>query len=140
MNFHSNDIDEEKKHLDSIVISDTGVGFNSVSFERFGAILDNSKGYHNRGTGRLQFLHRFSQLSIVSQYVEKNESYIRTFKSSNENFIFDERLAQSNSEESLTTITLQGFKSQKKDDEYFSSLTLKKFESLIKSQYAYVYI
>ncbi|QRG78659.1 hypothetical protein [Citrobacter sp. R56] len=136
VNFHFNDIDEEKKHLDRIVISDTGVGFNSVSFERFGAILDNSKGYHNRGTGRLQFLHRFSQLSIVSQYVEKNESYIRTFKSSNENFIFDERLVPSNSEESLTTITLQGFKSQKKDDEYFSSLTLKKFESLIKSQYA----
>ncbi|MDR7344370.1 hypothetical protein J2X14_002791 [Pantoea alhagi] len=136
VNFHFNDIDKEKKHLDRIVISDTGVGFNSVSFERFGAILDNSKGYHNRGTGRLQFLHRFSQLSIVSQYIEKNESYIRTFKSSNENFIFDERLVQSNSEESLTTITLQGFKSQKKDDEYFSSLTLKKFESLIKSQYA----
>lgn len=136
INFHFNDIDEEQKRLDHIVISDTGSGFNSVSFERFGAILDNSKGYHNRGTGRLQFLHRFSQLDIVSQFVEGSKGYIRTFKSRNDNFIFDERLEQSESEDFLTTITLQGFKPQKKDQEYFSSLTLKKFESLIKSQYA----
>ncbi|CFB68099.1 hypothetical protein AB8896_02840 [Yersinia enterocolitica] len=134
--FHFKNIDEEWKHLDHIVISDTGAGFNTVSYERFAAILDSSKGYHNRGTGRLQFLHRFSQLSVVSQYVENSESYVRTFKSSNENFIFDERLAPSDSKEFLTKITLQGFKPQKKDHEYFNSLTLKKFESLIKSQYA----
>lgn len=130
------DVDVEQKVLQEIVISDTGSGFNSVSFERFGSLLDNSKGYHNRGTGRLQFLHRFSQISVESKFLENQEHYVRTFKCSNDNFVFDEQLIPTDSSECLTTIALQGFKSQKKDHEYFRNLTLKKFESLIKSQYA----
>lgn len=131
-----NDIDEEQKKLEQIVISDTGAGFNSESFKRFGSLLDKSKGYHNRGTGRLQLLHRFSQINVVSQYVENSEHYLRAFKSSSDNFIFDERLEPSSSIEILTTITLQGITPLKKDAEFFSTLTLKKFESLIQSQYA----
>lgn len=134
--FQFNDVDEEHKKLEQIVISDTGAGFNSESFERFGSLLDKSKGYHNRGTGRLQLLHRFSQVSVISQYVENNENYLRSFKSSSDNFIFDDSLEPSRTSETLTTITLKGFQPQKKDSDFFRTLTLKKFESLIQSQYA----
>lgn len=134
--FHFNDVDEEHKKLEQIVISDTGAGFNAESFERFGSLLDKSKGYHNRGTGRLQLLHRFSQVSVVSHFTENSEHYCRSFNSSSDNFIFDERLSPLDSSEKLTTITLHGFQPQKKDDEFFNSLTLKKFETLIQSQYA----
>ncbi|WP_274020849.1 hypothetical protein [Vibrio parahaemolyticus] len=134
--FRFNDIDEEQKKLEQIVISDTGAGFNSASFERFGSLLDKSKGYHNRGTGRLQLLHRFSHVSVVSQYFENNEHFLRAFKSSSDNFIFDDRFEPTDSDEVLTTITLQGFQPQKRDSAFFSALSLKKFVSLIQSQYA----
>ncbi|GBK99776.1 hypothetical protein VH1709_contig00036-0091 [Vibrio harveyi] len=131
-----NDLDEHQKELERIVISDTGAGFNTVSFRRFSELLDNSKGYHNRGTGRLQFLHRFSQLQISSHFEENNEYYYRAFKCSQNSFIYDEHLEPSKTEQPLTKVSLEGFNPQKRDHEYFRTLTLKKFESLIKSQFA----
>lgn len=131
-----NDFDENQKQLEQIVISDSGAGFNTTSFRRFSELLDNSKGYHNRGTGRLQFLHRFSQLQINSYFEEKNEGYYRMFKCSQDSFIYDEHLEKSTNSQISTTVNLQGFNPQKRDHEYFRTLTLKTFESLIKSQFA----
>jgi len=55
-------------------IFDTGIGFDETEFERFVALRDNRKGYSNKGTGRVQFLHTFDKTEITSIYKDKNSS------------------------------------------------------------------
>lgn len=45
-------------------------------------------------------------------------------------------MEETNDNHFLTTIVLQGFNPQKKDVEYFNAITIKKIESILKSQYA----
>lgn len=45
------------KDFDSIVIEDNGVGFDSECFNRFNKLWDDSKGYKNKGSGRIQYVH-----------------------------------------------------------------------------------
>ena len=58
-------------HLDfvSFEIQDSGVGFNDDNYKRLKTIYDDTKGYNNLGTGRLQFLHSF-HYTIIESYFE----------------------------------------------------------------------
>lgn len=43
----------------SIEIEDTGCGFDTENLNRFYHLFDESKNFHNLGSGRIQFLHFF---------------------------------------------------------------------------------
>ena len=92
INLHFNDQDENSKILDFIEISDSGVGFNDESFYRYERLLDKSKGFNNRGSGRLQYLHRFGEVSFRSIYYQGDGCYLRKFSSNKESFIYDDSL------------------------------------------------
>lgn len=57
-----------------IVIEDTGLGFDDSEFERFINLRDDRKGYSNKGTGRVQFLHAFDKTTIDSIYKDASSS------------------------------------------------------------------
>lgn len=78
---------EDGKELERIEIIDNGVGFTDKNFERFGLLLDKSKGFNNRGSGRIQFLHRSNRVSIESYYFRSDKIYKRTFLCDPLNFI-----------------------------------------------------
>jgi hypothetical protein len=55
-------------------ITDTGIGFNDREFDRLIALNDESKGFGNKGTGRVQFLHTFKETKCTSIYRDKSSS------------------------------------------------------------------
>lgn len=132
-----NDQDENSKLLDFIEIKDTGAGFNDESFERFERLLDRSKGFNNRGSGRLQYLHRFGEVTFDSIYRQGNECYQRKFSSSKENFIYDDIAPKKiEAENTVTTLTLKYLRNNKQDQAAFSKLKFSRFVSWVKSQFA----
>lgn len=61
----------------SLHITDNGSGFNDENFERFVTLFDDTKGYNNFGTGRIQFLHFFRLTQIRSVYEKNGEKHLR---------------------------------------------------------------
>lgn len=57
-----------------IVIEDTGLGFENSEFERFINLRDDRKGFSNKGTGRVQFLHAFDKTIFESTYKDDDSS------------------------------------------------------------------
>ena len=137
INLHFNDQDENSKILDFIEISDSGVGFNDESFYRYERLLDKSKGFNNRGSGRLQYLHRFGEVSFRSIYYQGDDCYLRKFSSNKESFIYDDSSPiKVESEQPFTTLTLKHLRNHKQDQAAYSGLKFSSFISWIKSQFA----
>lgn len=61
----------------SLHITDNGCGFNDENFERFVTLFDDTKGFNNLGTGRIQFLHFFRNTQINSVYEKDGEKHLR---------------------------------------------------------------
>ena len=56
------------------IIEDNGIGFTDLEFERIISLNDNRKGFLNKGTGRVQFLHFFDKTDISSIYLANGSS------------------------------------------------------------------
>lgn len=52
--------------FDSISIEDSGIGFNQAEYERLINLNDTRKGFNNKGSGRVQFLHFFEKTEYNS--------------------------------------------------------------------------
>ncbi|MBB1348383.1 MULTISPECIES: hypothetical protein [unclassified Pseudoalteromonas] len=132
-----NDQDESSKRLEFIEITDSGAGFNKESFERFERLLDRSKGFNNRGSGRLQYLHRFGEVSVKSIYRQNEDYYLREFSSCKNNFIYDDSVSELIDKNNLkTTVTLKQLRNHKQDNNAYSKLKFSSFVSWVKSQFA----
>lgn len=83
---------EDHPTLNYITVSDNGKGFDEENFGRFETLLDKSKGYNNRGSGRIQFLHRFSRVDVESFYQVDGKHVKKTFSCSGQKFVYDETL------------------------------------------------
>lgn len=57
-----------KFQFKEFLIEDNGVGLNDLEFERIISLNDNRKGFLNKGTGRVQFLHFFEKTEFSSIY------------------------------------------------------------------------
>ena len=63
-----------KFNFQKIVITDTGIGFEEEEFNRLINLRDDRKGFLNKGTGRVQFLHSFDKTIIDSVYRDSKSS------------------------------------------------------------------
>lgn len=61
-------------NLDRIEITDSGVGFDHDEYSRLITLDDNRKGYSNKGSGRVQFLHVFNETKVASVFRDKSSS------------------------------------------------------------------
>ena len=64
--------DNHEDDFQEIIIEDTGVGFNDKEFGRLIALNDISKGFSNKGSGRIQFLHYFEKTVFESVYRDRH--------------------------------------------------------------------
>lgn len=64
--FFNPDMDGKNTELVKLVVTDNGIGFDDVNFKRLQVFKDESKGFSNRGSGRLQLLHSFTKAQYES--------------------------------------------------------------------------
>lgn len=63
----------------SLSIQDDGIGFDDKEFKRFNTFKDFTKGYNNRGSGRIQYAHYFEKTYIDSVFCNEGKFYERKF-------------------------------------------------------------
>jgi len=63
---------ENTHNFEEFIIEDNGIGFNDDEFERLIFLNDTRKGFSNKGTGRVQFLHFFNKTNISSIYKDSS--------------------------------------------------------------------
>ena len=78
LNFNS-DLESERVDLQSINIIDNGIGFDSENFNQLKTFKDDTKGFNNRGSGRIQMIHSFQIVNYKSSYKENGNIYHREF-------------------------------------------------------------
>ena len=130
----------DQKILRTIVVEDTGIGFNDEEFKRFLTFKDTRKGYHNRGSGRIQLIHSFLTVRYNSVYEEGEQLKQRQFHLSKASPFLKENAiafldAYSNSKENYrhTTLTLSGLIEKK--DEAAYHMPLQAYKEAIISRY-----
>ena len=126
-----------------IIIEDTGIGFNDEEFKRLIDLNDEGKGFLNKGSGRVQFLHYFSKTEYTSIYKDENSSTgfkQRTFTLSKSQTFLDKnaiiRLDEEKDIEAdlLTTVTFKAILSDK-DDKFYKKLTCEELRGNIITHY-----
>lgn len=71
VDFYFNEtIEQENDGLSRLVITDNGIGFDDENFTRLKIFKDDSKGYDNRGSGRIQLIHSFQTATYESVYLQ----------------------------------------------------------------------
>lgn len=122
---HFTGLIDEVKELQRIEIEDNGVGFTEENYKRFKEFFDKSKGYDNKGTGRLQFLHRFDEIEVKSKYKIDGVERQRTFSCNRKYFpqSHNDELCDSN-DTFLTNITLSGGAFEGDDKVFFDELLI----------------
>lgn len=114
---------EGVKNLEAAIVEDNGIGFTQENFSRFEEFINKSKGFNNRGTGRLQFLHRFEQIKVESVFVDE-EVKKRTISLNPTSFITSHRLETcGESVSSYTKVSMLRPMFSGKDRERFEFLT-----------------
>ncbi len=97
--------------LNSISITDNGIGFNDEEFKRFNTFKLTNKGFKNLGSGRIQYVHNFDTTKIKSIFEQDGEFLEREFAvSKREDFLKQNAIVkhrfckQSTDKETRTTV------------------------------------
>jgi len=122
---HFTGLIDEVKELQKIEVEDNGAGFTPENYKRFEAFFDKSKGYDNKGTGRLQFLHRFDKIQVDSVYEIEGVTRHRTFTCSRKYFPRggDDQVCDS-SESISTKVILSDGNFEGEEKLFFDELTI----------------
>ncbi|QGY45892.1 ATP-binding protein [Maribellus comscasis] len=136
--------EDDTYNFNEIVIEDNGLGFEDSEFERFIALNDCGKGFSNKGSGRIQFLHFFDKTVFKSVFrdsssptgyrqkeftLSKSKPYLD--KNSIINLKEDEEIK---SNKSYTVLSLKNPLSEK-DESFLKSLTTNEIKENIISHY-----
>lgn len=137
-------LNNEFNEIQSIEVIDDGIGFNKEQFTRFVNLNDNSKGYSNNGTGRVQFLHFFEKTVYESVYNDKDsdtgfsqkiftisKNYINHGHNAIINIDSENTTEQSNS---YTRLRFEKFLNDK-DKKHYEKLTLEELKKRIIEHY-----
>jgi len=137
---------EKSEDLDfsCITIEDNGIGFNETDFTRFLRLDDTSKGFGNKGSGRVQFIHYFDKAEFESVYAD--ETSTTGFKkrkftlSSNKAFIQKNAIVRHDSDEETTenktrTILKLSFPLDNKEREFYKKVSVEHIEKNLRYKY-----
>lgn len=134
----------ETYQFHSISIEDTGIGFNDNEFNRLVNLNDAGKGFNNKGSGRVQFLHFFERTEFTSIFEDKTSRTgfkQRKFTLSkspsflNKNAIIrHDSLIETDAKSPITTIVLSSLLSDK-DLKFYNDLSLPELKESIVNRY-----
>lgn len=127
--------------LTKIVITDNGIGFDDENFSRLQIFKDDTKGFANRGSGRLQFLHSFILAKYESWYKQEGQYLMRVFTLSKaEDYLnhksilkLDEE-APSDTDEVKTRLTLYSLR-EASDKKFYKDKTIEEIKTAILEHY-----
>lgn len=127
--------------FESLYVKDNGIGLNEVNYNRIINLRDNSKGHHNFGTGRVQFIHYFNETIIESAYLRGPELLSRSLTlSKSESFLAQNAILRENDEvafsfDSSGTIVKMAGLLDDKDEQYYSALSTKDLKEELLTHY-----
>lgn len=135
------DLEDNTAGLSKIIIKDNGIGFDEENFTRLKIFKDDTKGFNNRGSGRIQLLHSFDYCLYRSVYEEHNAQKQRVFiLSKGEDFLANNSILKVQNEsivESLlqeTTLEMVMLR-DKSDLKIYNELTADVLKTLIIDHY-----
>lgn len=127
---------ENEEKLEQIEIVDNGAGFNEENYGRFREFFVKSKGYDNRGTGRLQYFHRFHRVRVDSVFQSDEKRFRRTIDCHKKSFIVKESFEECESSAPLkTSVSLSEYSPTSAEMDFFSKIDIDDFSSSIRSQF-----
>ncbi|SKB43623.1 ATP-binding protein [Dyadobacter psychrophilus] len=128
----------------SISIEDSGIGFNNDEYERLINLNDTRKGFNNKGSGRVQFLHFFDKTEYTSIFEDKSSSTgfrQRKFTLSKSPaflrynaIIRHDSLIETNAKSPTTTIVLSSILNDK-DRKFYNELSISELKDNIINRY-----
>lgn len=77
--FYNETTDKQPDGLAEVHVTDNGIGFDDSNFKRLTIFKDDTKGYSNRGSGRIQLVQSFKQVMYHSVYCQAGVKYVREF-------------------------------------------------------------
>lgn len=83
--YFNSTIDNNNDGLVRLIITDNGIGFDDKNFTRLQIFKDDTKGYDNRGSGRIQLIHSFRTATYQSIYKQDGICKYRRFVLSKSN-------------------------------------------------------
>lgn len=140
--YFNHNIENENDGLSRLTITDNGIGFDDDNFNRLKVFKDDTKGYDNRGSGRIQLIHSFITATYESVYKQGEIYKFRKFILSRaESFLQqnsilrleEDRIADNNSE-MKTILELDDLRA-KSDIKYFNSLEIQDVKDAILDHY-----
>ncbi|MDD2855722.1 MAG: hypothetical protein PHU01_09355 [Desulfuromonadaceae bacterium] len=137
--FSKQSMNADEYMLHEIVIEDSGVGFDSVNFERMTRYKDNRKGFFNNGSGRVQILHFFDTAKFFSIFNDGSGFKQRSFTLS-KHYLFknaiisDHKVDDTKEISTKTIVTLHGIL-DKNDDHTYNHLTANGLKKALISRY-----
>ena len=72
-------LEGENDSLTRLVVTDNGIGFDDDNFYRLKVFKDDTKGYNNRGSGRIQLIQSFYNAAYKSVYKQDGALKYRQF-------------------------------------------------------------
>src|ERR1700722_117577 len=89
--YYEPDLFDTAQTMLKLVVEDTGIGFNDTEFQRFLTFKDTRKGFHNRGSGRIQLIHFFGTAKFESVFKDGDRWKKRIFTMSKSQRYLEER-------------------------------------------------
>lgn len=114
---------ENASKLSHIEVTDNGIGFTDENYARFKLLLDRTKGFNNRGSGRIQYLHRANLIEIESVVRTEDATISRRFQCDSAKYVTQclDEAAPPNTETG-SKVTLSDLKYSEKEREYIETL------------------
>lgn len=140
LNYNSN-LENESTDLYSIKVIDNGIGFDYENFNRLKTFKDDTKGFNNRGSGRIQMIHSFELVNYKSYFKEDGKTYFREFTLSKINRFLDNNSIVYNTQEPVlkpneeirTELELRN--PITKDEKEFSKLSVDDIKKILINHY-----
>ena len=136
------DMEGENADLSKMDITDNGVGFDDENFKRLQIFKDESKGFNNRGSGRLQLLHSFLTAKYESTFLQDGNIKKRCFiLSKGEAFVEKNSILQLLSEDKCeagteirTRLTLRDLR-ENADIKFYKEKTIEEIKEALINHY-----
>lgn len=135
-------IENESNGLTRLSITDNGIGFDDDNFDRLKVFKDDTKGYDNRGSGRIQLIHSFTTATYESVFKQNDLYKCRKFVLSKaESFLqhnsiirLDEEGDAEDGAEIKTTLSLADLRT-KTDMKFYNDLEIQDIKESLLDHY-----
>jgi hypothetical protein len=140
---YGKNLNDERDNMYEIVIEDNGIGFDDNNFRRLLIFKDESKGFNNLGSGRIQLVHFFQTAEYESSYQneDKKIAFRNISLSKQEQFLANNAIVRLDNEgvnedsiEIKTRLSLKEFRDNH-DRSFYNNLSIQDLRDAIISHY-----